>query len=73
MEGGEEVECRGMIPRAVEQVFSSAAALREKGWEVRAERGVGKKNDHLTLSRMEGMVVPGQETCTLLFGEGIRS
>ena len=41
MEGPEEkvllesvVDGRGMIPRAVEQVFSSALDLREKGWEV---------------------------------------
>lgn len=26
---------RGMIPRAVEQVFITSSELREKGWEVR--------------------------------------
>lgn len=30
-----ELDGRGMIPRAVQQVFSSALDLREKGWEVR--------------------------------------
>ena len=32
-EGGEDEE-RGMIPRAVEQVFQTASNLKEKGWEV---------------------------------------
>lgn len=41
MEGPEEkvllesdMDGRGMIPRAIEQVFSSAIEMREKGWEV---------------------------------------
>lgn len=34
-EGAMAVDRRGMISRAVEQVFSSAIELRETGWEVR--------------------------------------
>ena len=34
----EGVDKRGMIPRAVEQVFVSASELREKGWEVRKDK-----------------------------------
>ena len=37
MEGatdGDNTELMGMIPRAVEQIFRSAADLREKGWQV---------------------------------------
>ena len=33
-EEGETVDRRGMISRAVEQVFSSAIQMRETGWEV---------------------------------------
>ncbi len=33
-EGTMMVDRRGMISRAVEQVFSSAIELRETGWEV---------------------------------------
>ena len=33
-EEGEMVDRRGMISRAVEQVFSSAIQMRETGWEV---------------------------------------
>ncbi|KAJ8273760.1 hypothetical protein GJAV_G00105220 [Gymnothorax javanicus] len=33
MEGGEEDEARGMIPRAVRQVFSTARGLAEQGWQ----------------------------------------
>lgn len=29
-----EGEMKGMIPRAVDQVFASALQLKEKGWEV---------------------------------------
>ncbi len=32
-----EGDMKGMIPRAVDQVFSSALQLREKGWEVRGQ------------------------------------
>ena len=35
----EEVDGRGMIPRAVEQVFEVAVALRSQGWEVRSHHG----------------------------------
>jgi hypothetical protein len=34
-DGAMVVDRRGMISRAVEQVFSSAIELRETGWEVR--------------------------------------
>ena len=34
-EEGGMVDRRGMISRAVEQVFSSAIELKETGWEVR--------------------------------------
>ena len=37
MEGsteGDNPELMGMIPRAVEQIFVSAADLEEKGWQV---------------------------------------
>ena len=37
MEGatdGDNTELMGMIPRAVEQIFRSAADLKEKGWQV---------------------------------------
>ncbi|MCG8620663.1 MAG: hypothetical protein MJE68_01510 [Proteobacteria bacterium] len=34
-EGAMAVDRRGMISRAVEQVFSSAIELKETGWEVR--------------------------------------
>ncbi|KAJ8379228.1 hypothetical protein SKAU_G00000060 [Synaphobranchus kaupii] len=33
MEGGEVEEARGMIPRAVQQVFSTARSLEEQGWQ----------------------------------------
>ena len=36
-EEGGMVDRRGMISRAVEQVFSSAIELKETGWEVRGE------------------------------------
>ena len=35
LEEGPEVDCRGMIPRAVEQVFAAALSLKDQGWEVR--------------------------------------
>ncbi len=34
LEEGPEVDGRGMIPRAVEQVFEAAMSLREQGWKV---------------------------------------
>ena len=34
MEGGDGEERQGMIPRAVEQVFQTAAELKDKGWQV---------------------------------------
>lgn len=34
MEGGEMDETRGVIPRAVGQIFKAAQSLREQGWEV---------------------------------------
>ncbi|KZT43080.1 kinesin-domain-containing protein [Sistotremastrum suecicum HHB10207 ss-3] len=37
MEGGPTEATAGMIPRAVEQVFSVAAALKSKGWEYKME------------------------------------
>ena len=36
-EEGGMVDRRGMISRAVEQVFSSAIELKETGWEVRGK------------------------------------
>ena len=33
MEGGEEPEARGMIPRAVQQIFATAAEMEGKGWQ----------------------------------------
>ncbi len=38
-DSGEEVDGRGMIPRAVEQVFEVAVALRSQGWQVRGHCG----------------------------------
>ncbi len=37
MEGGGE-EAKGMIPRAVEQIFVSSSRLTEKGWQVHLKR-----------------------------------
>ena len=34
LDGSEQVDSRGMIPRAVEQVFDVAMSLKEQGWEV---------------------------------------
>ena len=33
MEGGPDAETRGMIPRAVAQIFETATSLKSKGWE----------------------------------------
>lgn len=38
MEGGEFEEVRGVIPRAVQQIFRAADKLRVQGWEVSAGR-----------------------------------
>lgn len=37
MEGGLSELTKGMIPRAVEQVFQVAEVMRKKGWEYRME------------------------------------
>lgn len=36
MEGGDLEDLWGVIPRAVQQIFKSAKALQEQGWQVRA-------------------------------------
>lgn len=38
MEGAEYEEARGVIPRAVQQIFRAAEKLRTGGWEVSAGR-----------------------------------
>ena len=37
MEGGISASTKGMIPRAVEQVFQVAEVMGKKGWEYRME------------------------------------
>ena len=37
MEGGISESTKGMIPRAVEQMFQVAEVMRKKGWEYRME------------------------------------
>ena len=37
MEGGISESAKGMIPRAVEQVFQVAEAMMKKGWEYKME------------------------------------
>lgn len=37
MEGGVSELTKGMIPRAVEQVFQVAEVMKKKGWEYRLE------------------------------------
>ena len=37
MEGGLSEPTKGMIPRAVEQVFQVAEVMRKKGWEYKME------------------------------------
>jgi kinesin family protein C1 len=37
MEGGLSESTKGMIPRAVEQVFQVAEVMKKKGWEYKLE------------------------------------
>jgi len=37
MEGGVSDSTKGMIPRAVEQVFQVAEVMKKKGWEYKLE------------------------------------
>ena len=37
MEGGVSESSKGMIPRAVEQVFRVAGVMKKKGWEYKME------------------------------------
>lgn len=37
MEGGEAEDTRGVIPRAVQQIFRASRSLKEQGWEVSSE------------------------------------
>lgn len=40
MEGDEFDEARGVIPRAVQQIFRAAEKLGSQGWEVSAQRSL---------------------------------
>lgn len=45
MEGEEFSDTRGVIPRAVQQVFQAAEKLGEQGWEVSARGQTEKKGE----------------------------
>lgn len=56
MEGSEFDDCRGVIPRAVQQIFKAAEKLASQGWEV-SERAAARTIGGRSSSQTENVTV----------------